>query len=356
MQQLAERCARWGHRVFVLTRTMPGLPRHEALGDVELHRVIRTVSLGPVFGATFISSLCAELVAHRRQYDVVLAGQLPWEAVATGFASRVLRKPAIVFAASTGPHGDVRQLLAARGRRVLCGLVRKNSRFVALSTQGRDELLELGCEPGRIVRSTNGVDLEHYRPATDNCPERNRTVLFLSRLSPAKNPQVLLRAWKEINRDGQYRLLVAGDGPLAEELRRLTREESLRNVDFLGHVSDVASVHRRAGIFVLPSPSEGCSNALLEAMASGLCPVVTRVPGNVDVVSDQVNGLLFDHDDERQLAESVTRVLGDESLRVRLATAAHQRVVEHHDLDKIAAELIDLCGQLVLSSAQAVRV
>ena len=347
LQQLAERWTRWGHRVFVLTRTVRGLPKHENLGDVDVYRVIRSVSLGPAFGASFISSLVAELIARRRRYDVVVAGQLPWEAVATGFVSRTLRKPSIAFAASTGPQGDVEQLLRAKGSRVLCGLVRGNSRFVALSSQGREELMKLGCKPDRIERSTNGVDIGRYQPVADGCPERGRTVLFLSRLSPAKNPQLLLRAWSAINRDGRYRLLVAGDGPLAGELRQLADHETLQNVEFLGHVSDVPAVHRRASVFVLPSPSEGCSNALLEAMASRLCPVVTRVPGNVDVIEDGVNGLLFDHDNEQQLADAVTRVLVDEPLRASLAAAARQHVVEHHDLDKIAAELVDLAAKLV---------
>lgn len=346
MQQLAERWTRWGHSVFVLTRAMPGLPKHEKLGDVNIHRVIRTVDVGPAFGASFISSLIGQLVARRNQFDVAVAGQLPWEAVATGVVSRTLRKPTIAFAASTGPQGDVQQLLHAKGSYLLCGLARQNSSFVALSTQGYDELLQLGCQSERIVRSTNGVDLGRYQPVSEGDPARSRTVLFLSRLSSAKNPQVLLRAWKAINRGGGYRLLIAGDGPLAGELRQLAEATDLQDIEFLGQVNDVAAVHRRASVFVLPSPSEGCSNALLEAMASGLCPVVSRVPGNTDVVQDLTNGLLFDHDDEQQLADAVTRVLVDNPLRVRLAAAAREHVVHYHDLDKIAAELIELCGRL----------
>lgn len=348
MQQLAERWTRWGHCSFVLTRAVPELPRCEMLGDVEINRVIRTKQVGPLFGASFISSLTAQLLRRSRDFDVVVAGQLPWEAVVTGVVSRLLRKPAVAFTASTGPQGDVQQLMNAKASRLLCGLARWNSRFVALSSQGHDELRRLGCRDETIVRSTNGVDLERFQPSDNNCAERRRTVLYLSRLVPVKNPQLLLRAWKRVNGEGQYRLLIAGDGPLGGELRQLAQQESLQNVEFLGHVSDVAAVQRQACVFVLPSPSEGCSNALLEAMASGLCPLVTRVPGNIDVIQDDVNGLLFDHDDEQQLAHAISRVLTDDSLRARLAVAARQHVVQHHDLDKIAASYIDLfvhlCG------------
>lgn len=346
MQQLAERWARSGHHSFVLTRAILGLPARESLGDVEIHRVIRTRSLGPVFGASFIGSLTAQLVRRAREFDVVVAGQLPWEAVATGAARRLLRKPAVAFAASTGPRGDVQQLLNAKASGLLCGLVRSNSRFVAISTRAHDELRRLGCRDETIVRSTNGVDLERYQPAGDHDLDRGRSVLYLSRLAPAKNPQLLLRAWRRVNHEGQYKLFLAGDGPLHGELRRFTQDEGLRNVEFLGHVCDVAAAHRRANVFVLPSPSEGCSNALLEAMAGGLCPVVSRVPGNVDVIQDQVNGMLFDHNDESQLAHALSRVLTDEPLRSRLAAEARRHVVRNHDLDKIASGYIDLFAQL----------
>jgi glycosyltransferase involved in cell wall biosynthesis len=136
--------------------------------------------------------------------------------------------------------------------------------------------------------------------------------------------------------------MVAGGGPLAGELHRLAVDLSLRSVEFLGEVSDVPAAHRRASVFVLPSPSEGCSNALLEAMASGLCPIASRVPGNIDVVAHGANGLLFDHTSERELAETLSHVLVDQPLRDRLAAAARQYVVQHHDLDRIAAELIEL--------------
>lgn len=345
MQRLAERWSEQGHEVFVLTRAMRGQPAHETLGRYQVHRVIRSLDFGPAFGASFIASLSGELLSRRRRYDVVVAAQLPWESVATGIVAKKLAKPTLVFAASTGSQGDVAQLLRARGGRLLRRLVLSNSAFVALSSQAERELIELGCPPERIMKSTNGVDLRAYQPAAGE-PDRNRTVLYLSRLSPAKNPQLLLRAWQRVNCDGRYNLLIAGDGPLAPELREIASQLSLNNVEFLGSVSDVPAAHHRASIFVLPSPSEGCSNALLEAMASGLCPVVTRVPGNIDVVHDGVNGLLFDHNDARQLAAALERVLTDEPLRRRLADAARQQVVERHDLDRIACELADRLAQL----------
>ncbi|HEX5446317.1 MAG TPA: glycosyltransferase family 4 protein, partial [Pirellulales bacterium] len=96
MQQLAERWARWGHRPTVLTRRMTGLPRQETLHGVEIRRVIRTWPLGPLFGLSFIGSLAGKLIRSRRDFDVVLDGQMPWEAVATGLVCPPLGKTGVV--------------------------------------------------------------------------------------------------------------------------------------------------------------------------------------------------------------------------------------------------------------------
>jgi glycosyltransferase involved in cell wall biosynthesis len=288
----------------------------------------------------------ANLFRSAGRFDVVVNGQVPWEAVATGLVCPIMGKRSVVIPASTGPAGDVRQIIAAKGSWLLRRLVLKNDLFVALSSQARAELYQLGCRPGRVCRMGNGVDVDRFRPHPDEGPERPRTVVFVGRLVAAKNPYVLLRAWQRVNSAGKYRLLVAGDGPLAEELRDEAERQSLRGVQWLGQVDDVPSLHRQASLFVLPSPSEGCSNALLEAMASGVCPVVSRVPGNVDLVRDGVNGLLFNHDNERELAGALTRALEDGALRRRLAESARAYVVAHHDLDRIAGELLDACERL----------
>lgn len=347
MQQLAERWARWGHRPLVLTRRAAGLPRHETLRGVEIHRVIRTWSLGPLFGVSFIGSLAANLARFRRRVDVVLDGQVPWEAVATGLVCPTLRKPTVVVPASTGREGDVGQIVAARGSRLLRRLVRRNDRFVAISSQARRELLEIGCPETAVCSIPYGVDLEHFQAGPAETAERSKTVLYLARLVDVKNPHSLLRAWRRLNGEGRYRLLIAGDGPLAGELRAASQRDGLRNVEFLGQVSDVPAVLRRASVFVLPSFREGCPNSVLEAMAAELCPVVSRAPGNIDLVRHEVNGLLFDYDDDGQITAALARVLDDPALGSRLAAAARQYVVEHHDLDRIARRYLAMFRELL---------
>src|SRR5581483_8688089 len=132
MFQLAERWARWNHEPVVFTRTAPSLPRREFVNGIEIRRVIRTCPLGPLFGLSFIGSLAANLLRSAKRFDVVLDGQVPWEAVATGLVCPLLGKRSVVIPASTGTAGDVRQVVEAKGSWLLRRLVLQNDLFVAL--------------------------------------------------------------------------------------------------------------------------------------------------------------------------------------------------------------------------------
>ena len=129
----------------------------------------------------------------------------------------------------------------------------------------------------------------------------------------------------------------------------------MSNVEFTDHQSDVASWYRKADVFVLSSAVEGSSNALLEAMASGLCPVVTRVGGNVDIIQDGVNGLLVEPNDVAGLASALKRVLEDSNFRQRLAAAARRSVETDHDLARVALWYLKIFDALVTEHGSSSR-
>jgi glycosyltransferase involved in cell wall biosynthesis len=121
-------------------------------------------------------------------------------------------------------------------------------------------------------------------------------------------------------------LLIVGDGPLRGELEREAAACGLgRSVRFVGSQPDVTSFYLGADVFVLPSLTEGLSNALLEAMAAGLPVVASDVRGNREVVEDGVSGFLVDWADADAAARRVARLLEDAVLRRRLGTAARRR-------------------------------
>jgi len=199
----------------------------------------------------------------------------------------------------------------------------------------------------RIRVLPNGVDTSRFlrRPGEG---EQTRQRLGLGdgslvigavgRLVPIKDHVTLLRAAEMLmNRGMPVRVLLAGAGPeLANYQELVARSPGLAGrVVFAGAVSDVAALLNAMDIFVLPSLSEGMSNTLLEAMASSLPVVATRVGGNPELVEDERSGWLFEPREVTALAAILERIGRDSGRRQEIGQAARRRAVEHFSLDNM---------------------
>jgi glycosyltransferase involved in cell wall biosynthesis len=125
------------------------------------------------------------------------------------------------------------------------------------------------------------------------------------------------------------------------ELGRLIHECGLESiVELSGRTVTPEAALRELDIFVLPSLSnEGTSNALLEAMATGLPVVATRVGGNALVVEDEVTGFVISPGDAPGLAAALIRLIEDDALAARLGRAARARVETDYGLDRLIARV-----------------
>lgn len=171
--------------------------------------------------------------------------------------------------------------------------------------------------PGHSTVIPNGVDTERFRPRDEAWRNARRqalglgpgTVVFccVARLSEVKCPLVLVDAFARVHASQpDVRLLFAGDGPMADEVRRKVDELGLSDgVAMLGAVDAIGELLPACDVAVLASSSEGMSNALLEAMACGLPIVATSVGGNLQLVRPGVNGVLVPPHDPGGLAEAM---------------------------------------------------
>jgi glycosyltransferase involved in cell wall biosynthesis len=161
----------------------------------------------------------------------------------------------------------------------------------------------------------------------------------VGRLSPEKDQATLLRAVARVIRaEPSFRLEIAGDGPCRDDLHRLTGELSLAGTArFLGQVRDVPGLLARAGLFVLSSLSEGISLTLLEAMASGLPVVATRVGGNPEVVLDGQTGWLVPPADPDALAAALLELWGNPEAGRQRGAEGRCRVEQHFDVRGMVA-------------------
>jgi glycosyltransferase involved in cell wall biosynthesis len=133
-------------------------------------------------------------------------------------------------------------------------------------------------------------------------------------------------------------LLILGTGSQAEKLKRTAGEGIL----FGGLVGDTAPYLQTADLFVLPSISEGLSNALLEALATGLPVVVTPTGGTTDIVHHKISGWLVQNYSPQNLLEGILALLDNQSLRENCAFEGRRYVVENYSLINTANNLCKL--------------
>jgi glycosyltransferase involved in cell wall biosynthesis len=223
---------------------------------------------------------------------------------------------------------------------------RRQCRFIAMAPHLVDDLLVRGIPQDHIYLVPNGVDIPEW--TGDRPPSKD--VLFVANFSQGAEDKafdVLLHAWTIVAKEEpSARLVLLGDGdraPWEDMVRELHVESSAH---FTGWTPDPAETYRRAALFVLPSRSEGMSNALLEAQSWGLACVVSDIPGNLAVVEDGLNGLVIPAGDEQALATAILRLLADERLREHLGRQARQRMVSQFSLEGVARRIGEIYGQL----------
>ncbi|MCV2489633.1 glycosyltransferase family 4 protein [Geodermatophilus sp. YIM 151500] len=191
------------------------------------------------------------------------------------------------------------------------------------SASFRDEVVgNLGTDPARFRIVPGATDTARFTPVPGRplgALQDPPVLLFHGRVDRRKGVLDLLEALP----DG-VRLVISGIGPDLDEAK--ARADG--RTTFLGYVppEEAPAVYRTADVFVSPTYSEGFSNTLLEAMASGLPIVSTCSVGVVDCLADGVDGLLHEPGDVPALAAALRRLLADAELRGRLAATALEEV------------------------------
>ena len=214
-----------------------------------------------------------------------------------------------------------------------CGIIGKALVQQALHMATRVVVVSKELEQWAKIVAPKSKVLTVYNPIPTEEPDEYhsrdpRTILYLGRLNRAKGVYDLLRAMPAVlaeNPDAQ--LLLCGDGAEIETRNLIDRLKLHQNVQMLGWVNNErkAILLRSSTVFVLPSYSEGLPMSMLEAIASGLPVIVTRVGGIPEVITDQVEGSLVDPGDVDALARSITLLLKDQQKQRKMSEAAKQK-------------------------------
>ena len=234
-------------------------------------------------------------------------------------------------------------------------LAREGNLFLCASSFIRQKLLETGFPESRTHTHYIGVDCQTIRPRADF--EETPLILHVARLVEVKGTRYLLRAFATVARKyDRVRLLIIGDGPLRRQLHALTASLGMRDrVEFLGAVPHVAvlSWMRKAAMLVLPGirtatgREEGLGMVLLEAAATGLPIVGSRVGGIPECMLEGKTGFLVPERDEDALARRMAELLEDPVRRHRMGAAGRALVEDRFDIDRQTAVLENYYDSLI---------
>jgi glycosyltransferase involved in cell wall biosynthesis len=252
-----------------------------------------------------------------------------------GAAARLAGVRRVVHTRHGQHHGYPRRVLSANRLASMTA-----DHVVCVSSDGAKLAAAEGIAPGKIRTQLNGIDPTRFRPAAvDGGP-----VVAVGRFSPEKDFATLVRAAALAARqEPTFRLEIAGDGACLEDLKRLIVESRLDGVvKLLGQVRDIPSLLARGSIFAQSSITEGISLTILEAMATGLPVVATRVGGNTEIVADGETGLLVPPSDPAALAAGLLALWRAPERRRVMGAAGRAHVEAVFDVRKMVAAYEEL--------------
>jgi len=194
----------------------------------------------------------------------------------------------------------------------------------------------------------NGVELERFGPAEAAQKPQILRLLTVGRLSVTKRVEILIDAVEIMHREGcEVHFTIAGGGQMLQKLKQIISEKNLADIiEFTGRIDaeDMPQVYRQSDIFISASMQEGMSNAMLEAMASGLPLITTRCEGVDELIAD--NGIIVNNANAREITDAVRKLADDRQLYKKMAIAAKKQA-QKFTWNEVASKYIELYHKIL---------
>ncbi|MGZ6347090.1 MAG: glycosyltransferase family 4 protein [Anaerolineales bacterium] len=333
-----------GNDVLLLTSLFEGLPQDEIRDGVRIVRVPalrrRIDRSSAVEQISFIFSASFRTFSLARQFkpDVTLA----FFGLPSGAVAWLLRKRLGIPYVVSLRGGDVPGFRPYDFRiyhklaTPLLHLIWHGASAVVANSRGLHDLASEFDSTIDIPIIPNGVDLDKFSmPVRNWSPPR---ILSVGRVVYQKGFDLAMRGLAGL-KDLEWEWSIAGDGPQMTTLHAMADEFGLRErVHFLGwqNADQIKDQYAAANVFLFPSRHEGMPNVVLEAMASGLPVVATRIAGSEELVSDGETGALVPAENVESLRESLKPLLVKAKLRERMGRAARLRVERSFNWMRVA--------------------
>lgn len=235
--------------------------------------------------------------------------------------------------------------------------------FIAVSDsvkQWTENRLHIPAEKITIIHNGVTENLSTKSPELSNIEaqlqlnESNLVITYIGRLDSQKGLEFLIEAISILQATSlpPFDVLLVGDGPQKSELENLVQRNNLSNIKFLGFRRDVNNILQASSIFVSPTLFEGISNAIMEAMASGLPVVTTDIPENKELIDNMQNGIVVPVRDGKALAAGLASLLNSAELRSKLGATAQATIRNNFSINSTIQQLDNLFAKLYVRNCR----
>lgn len=308
---------------------------------------------GGSFKSPRIGLAVLNLARHLRARKVSIVHCFDFYSNALGVpAARLARVPAVIAS-----QRDLGNLRPWHERRIQAAMLRLATHVMVNSDAIAERLARTrAARSGRLTVIRNGVDLQRFGPPLHSAVRpKGPTVGVLANLRPEKGLRQLVEAAALVKqRAPETSFAIWGEGPLRSELEARVRALGLVDtVRLHGSTREPENALRQCDMLVLPSLSEASSNVVLEAMASGVPVVATRVGGTPALVSHGETGLLVPPGDPRALADAIVKLVQTPGLAEQLAAGARARALAEFGMNRMLERIDDLYCRTLGRDAKA---
>ncbi|MCP2500370.1 MAG: glycosyltransferase family 4 protein, partial [Deltaproteobacteria bacterium] len=241
-------------------------------------------------------------------------------------------------------------------------LVRKADYFIAISSEIRQQLVDIGVDDNKIVCISNGINIKKFSPVPENIksllrrklslPEDETIFVYTGRIVVSKGILLLMEVWKQLLLQyNNIHLLLVGSGKGSfddcdrEAYDYMIKQKLEKHISLTGSVDNVNEYLMSSNIFVLPSDYEGFSLALLEGLACGLPSIATKVGGANDLIQNYKNGLLISPKDKEGLKTAIEWMLEQRPQWETMGKRARESA-EKYSIEAVANTYIELFEHL----------
>ncbi len=219
--------------------------------------------------------------------------------------------------------------------------------IIAVSNAIKNDLIKfLNISGNNIEVIHNSIDYELISKLCSGSISEplNNYILFVGRLEKEKGVDILIRAFANLKKSGRnYEMIILGEGSLENKLKLLTNElECHDKIHFLGFRSNPYIYMNSAACLVLPSIFEGFGCVILEAMACQTPVIASNIDGPSEIIEDNINGFLFEKNNEKELAKKIVGVYEDKSMVDAVVSKANITVKTYINLEEKYDEYFNL--------------